>query len=208
MTKDTSDEDESEEDTSDEYASEEGASDNNTNEENVYEDLSVADTSKEDKEIKNKNKKNKKETNIKTCPICKSKKKNILLHINKSQTCKANISAENMKMFKDQSKSERKKKNRLSKRESTKRAKDKYWIIRGSRKMPFKLEQRERKRRSRGKASKEKLKTEKESNNFFRVISRIDAKEKEIEEGKQIDWKVEDSTCQVVNRKRKMFYCI
>ena len=203
MTKDTSDEDGNEEDTSDEYASEEGASDNNTNEENVYEDLSVADTSKEDKEIKNKNEKNKKGTNLKTCPICKSKKKNILLHINKSQTCKANISAENMKMFKDQSKSERKKKNRLSKRESTKRAKDKYWIIRGSRKMPFKLEQRERKRRSRDKASKEKLKTEKEINNFYKVISRFDAKEKEIEEGKQIDWKVEDGTCPSCKQKKK-----
>ena len=69
--------------------------------------------------------------------------------------------------------------------------------------MPFKLEQRERKRRSRGKASKEKLKTEKESNNFFRVISRIDAKEKEIEEGKQIDWKVEDGTCPSCKQKKK-----
>ena len=203
MTKDTSDEDGSEEDTSDEYASEEDASDNNTNEENVYEDLSVADTSKEDKEIKNKNKKNIKETNIKTCPICKRKKKNILLHINKSQTCKANISAENMKMFKDQSKSERKKKNRLSKRESTKRAKDRFWIIRGSRKIQFKFEQNERKRRSRDKASKEKLKTEKEINNFNKVISRFDAKEKEIEEGKQIDWKVEDGTCPSCKQKKK-----
>ena len=46
----------------------------------------------------NTNEKKTDEMTIKTCPICKKEKKNILLHIKKSKTCEANLSEEKKKM--------------------------------------------------------------------------------------------------------------
>ena len=100
MAKDTSDEDASEEDTSDEYVSEEGTSEVN---------LSVAD-------------KEKTKTTLKACPSCQKEKKNILLHIKKSKTCKVNISEEQMKILEQQSKKHRKVYQKLSMKERRRQA--------------------------------------------------------------------------------------
>ena len=171
MAKDTSDEDASGEDTSDEYASEEGTSEVN---------LSVAD-------------KEKTKTTLKACPSCQKEKKNILLHIKKSKTCKVNISEEQMKILEQQSKKHRKVYQKLSMKERRRQARQLDHE-------KVKTDQNKWKQKSRAQANKEDEKLEnKDYKNFTRNIVRVE----NIEEGFKSEWKVEDGTCPSCREKKK-----
>ena len=171
MAKDTSDEDASGEDTSDEYAGEEGTSEVN---------LSVAD-------------KEKTKTTLKACPSCQKEKKNILLHIKKSKTCKVNISEEQMKILEKQSKKHRKVYQKLSMKERRRQARQLDHE-------KVKTDQNKWKQKSRAQANKEDEKLEnKDYKNFTRNIVRVE----NIEEGFKSEWKVEDGTCPSCREKKK-----
>ena len=88
------------------------------------EDASDEEESDENVSGDNTNEKKTDEMTIKTCPICKKEKKNILLHIKKSKTCEANLSEEQKKMLEQQSKKHRKDYKRLSMKERRRQARE------------------------------------------------------------------------------------
>ena len=60
---------------------------------------------------------------MQVCPSCKRNQKNLILHIEKSNKCKDNVSEEDMKMLKDQSEMQRKQYMRKLMKERRRKAK-------------------------------------------------------------------------------------
>ena len=61
---------------------------------------------------------------MEVCPSCKKKHKNLILHIKKSTKCKNNVSEEEMKILKDQSKNRRRQYQKMTMKERRKKVKD------------------------------------------------------------------------------------
>ena len=61
---------------------------------------------------------------MQVCPSCKRNQKNLILHIEKSNKCKDNVSEEDMKMLKDQSEMQRKQYMRKLMKERRRKAKE------------------------------------------------------------------------------------
>ena len=61
---------------------------------------------------------------MQVCPSCKRNQKNLILHIEKSNKCKDNVSEEDMKMLKDQSEIQRKQYMRKLMKERRRKAKE------------------------------------------------------------------------------------
>ena len=172
------------EDASDEEESDENVSGDNTNEVNFKEDINVGGKKKTD------------EMTIKTCPICKKEKKNILLHIKKSKTCEANLSEEQKKMLEQQSKKHRKDYKRLSMKERRRQARELDH-------QKVKTDQNKWKQKSRAQASEEKKEDEKQDSKWYKYSSKLIKRIDDIEEGFKSEWRVEDGTCPSCRKHKK-----
>ena len=160
------------------------------------EDASDEEESDENVSGDNTNEKKKDEMTIKTCPICKKEKKNILLHIKKSKTCEANLSEEQKKMLEQQSKKHRKDYKRLSMKERRRQARELDH-------QKVKTDQNKWKQKSRAQASEEKKEDEKQDSKWYKYSSKLIKRIDEIEEGFKSEWRVEDGTCPSCRKHKK-----